>query len=47
MKIVVKKLKSTWTHGLSGYDYRVATLPKSYLIVIGIKMQRLISIGQL
>ena len=30
-----------WTYGLSGNDYRVATLPKSYLIDIGINMQQI------
>ena len=30
-----------WAHGLSGNDYRVETLPKSYLIVIGIILQTL------
>ena len=30
-----------WTYGLSCNDYRVATLSKSYLTVIGIIMQGL------
>ena len=34
------------TYGLSGNDYRVATLPKAYLIVIGIIMQSVKLIGQ-
>ena len=34
-----------WTDGLSGNDYRVAALPKSYLIIIGIIMQSLKSIA--
>ena len=34
-------------YGLSGKDYRVATLPKLYLTVIGIIMQDLKSIGKL
>ena len=33
-----------WTYELSGKDYRVPTLPKLYLIVIGIIMQSLKSI---
>ena len=32
-------------YGLSGYDYRVAALSKSYLTVIGISIQSLNSIG--
>ena len=35
-----------WTYGLSGNEYRVDTLPKSYLIVIRITMQSFKSIGQ-
>ena len=35
-----------WTYGLSGNDYSVAALSKSYLTVIGIIMQSLKSIGQ-
>ena len=35
-----------WTHKLSGINYRVTTLPKSHLIVTGIVMQSLKSIGQ-
>ena len=34
------------TYGLSGDDYRVAALSKSYLTVIEIFMQSLKSIGQ-
>ena len=49
-KFVVKKSKKSvcfkWTYELFGNDYRVATLPKSYLIVIGIIKQSLISKGQ-
>ena len=33
--------------GLSGKNYKDATLPKSYLDVIGITIQTLKSIGQL
>ncbi len=33
-------------YGLSGNDYRVAALSKSYLTVKGISMQSLKSIGQ-
>ena len=33
-------------YGLSGNDYRVATLSKSFLIVIGVIMQSLKLIGQ-
>ena len=33
-------------YGLSGNDYRVATLPKAFLIDIGIIIQSLKSIGQ-
>ena len=36
-----------WLYGLLGNNYRVATLPKSYLTVVGIIMQSLNSIGQL
>ena len=36
-----------WMYGLSGNDYKVATLPKSYLIVIGIILQSLKSIVQI
>ena len=33
------------TYGLSGNDYRVAILPKSYQTVTGINIQSLKSIG--
>ena len=41
--MVVKKVKNQHvfnerTYELSGNDYRVSTIPKSYLIVIGIIM---------
>ena len=48
-KLLSKSKKSAcfkWTKGLSGKDYRDATLPKSYLTVKGIIMQRLKAIGQ-
>ena len=35
-----------WPYEPSGNDYRVATLPKSYLNVIGIIMENLKLIGQ-
>ena len=34
-------------NGLSGNEYRVATLPKAYLTVIGIIMQSLKSSGKI
>ena len=42
-KLLLKRLKSNFflkfTYGLSGNAYRVATLPKAYLTVIGIIIQ--------
>ena len=35
-----------WMYGLSGNDYRVAVLSKSYLTVVEISMKSLRSIGQ-
>ena len=35
-----------WTYGLSGYDYRVVSLSKSYLTTTGITIQSLKLIGQ-
>ena len=42
----LNKNKLNGGRGLSGNDYRVATLLKSYLIVIGTTMQGLKSIEQ-
>ena len=38
--------KFKWTFGLFGQNYRVATLSKMYLTVLGIIIQSLKSIGQ-
>ena len=46
-KFVVIKVKSfKWLYTLFGNNYRVATLSKLYLTVIGINMQSLKSIEQ-
>ena len=44
-KLMLKnETRFKWTYGFSGNDYKVATLTKSYLTVIGITMQSLKSI---
>ena len=42
----LQSVSFNWTYGLSGTDFRVATLSKSYLTATGITMQSVKSIGQ-